>query len=135
MNVQGHVPYLRRLFDAVGLGPILDELNLEIATFPDSGLARDLDDRRLRVHCQQEGWVLLTENRNHDGPTSLHATLGEFWRPGHLPVLTLANKGRFEDDVRYALTVAEDVAEILFDLARDCPRDQSRNYLPRQRST
>jgi len=134
VNVQGHLPYLRRLLDLLGLWAVLAELRLELVTFADLGFPRDLDDRSLWSRCQRDGWVLFTENRNHDGADSLEATLTDSWRNGQLPVLTLANKGRFEHSRAYAQQVAEDVAELLFGVAQNEYRDQPRIYVPRQRA-
>ena len=130
-NVQGHLPYLRQLIENLGLWPFLAELNLELATFLDLELPPGLDDRSLWNHCQQEGWILFTENRNHDGPDSLHATLMDSWHVGHLPVLTLANKGRFEHSREYGKRVATDVAELLFGIEHGEYRDQQRIFVPR----
>jgi hypothetical protein len=47
------------------------------------------------------------------------------------PVLTLANKGRFEHSPDYAKRVATDVAELLFGIAQGEYRDQPRIYVPR----
>jgi hypothetical protein len=130
VNVQGHLPYLRQLIDSLGLWACLSELGLDLAIFPELGLPRDLDDRSLWNRCQELGWVLLTENRNHDGPDSLHATLQDSWKEGHLPVLTLSNKGRFEHSRCYAEQVATDVAELLFGVANGQYRDQTRIFVP-----
>ncbi len=81
---------------------------------------------------QAEGWVLFTENRNHDGPDALEATLLDSWHFGQLPVLTLANKARFESDRVYAEQVATDVAELLFGIEQEDYRDQPRIYVPRR---
>jgi hypothetical protein len=134
VNVQGHLPYLGRLLDALGLSRIIMALNLRLVTFRDLQLAPDLDDRVLWEHCQHDGWVLLTENRNHDGPNSLQATLTDSWQRGCLPVLTLSDKRRFEYDRLYADRVATDVAELLFGIAQEkqyC--DQPRIWVPVQR--
>jgi hypothetical protein len=131
VNVQGHLPYLRHLLEALDLSTVLVALELNLVTFRDLTLARDLDDRSLWNRCQEDGWVLLTENRNHDGPDSLHATLRDSWQTGHLPVLTQSNKGRFEHSRSYAERVATDVAEILFGIAQGEYRDQPRIYVPR----
>ncbi len=50
---------------------------------------------------------------------------------GHLPVLTLANKTRFENNAAHAEQVATDVAELLFGIAQGDYRDQSRILVPR----
>jgi hypothetical protein len=97
VNVQGHLPYLRQLLEVIGLWPIFTELNLDFATFRDLQLSPGLDDRSLWNYCQQHDWVLFTENRNHNGANSLEATIVDSWQMGHLPVLTLANKGKFEN--------------------------------------
>lgn len=132
VNVQGHLPYLRHLLEALDLWPVLAELGLGLATFPDLGLPRDLDDRSLWTYCQEDGWVLFTENRNDDGPDSLQATLADSWRVGHLPIVTLSNKARFEYDRDYAGRVASGVAEVLFGVAIPPHRyrDRPRIYVP-----
>jgi hypothetical protein len=131
VNVQGHLLYLRRLLEALGLWAVLAELKLAVTTFAELNLPRDLDDRALWNRCQQDGWVLFTENRNEDGPDSLQATLTDSWRPGHLPVLTLANKGRFEHSRGYAERVATDVADLLFGVAQGEYRERPRIFVPR----
>jgi hypothetical protein len=131
VNVQGHLSYLRQLLEILDLWAVLAELNLNLVTFPDLNLPRDLDDRTLWNRCQRDGWVLFTENRNHEDENSLQATLTDSWQRGHLPVLTLANKGRFENSSSYAKQVAIDVAELLFGIAQGEYRDQPRIYVPR----
>jgi hypothetical protein len=131
VNVQGHLSYLRRLLEVLDLWSVLAELHLDFVTFPDLQLSRNLDDRSLWNRCQEDGWVLLTENRNDENENSLEATLGDSWRIGCLPVLTLANKGRFERSANYAKRVAIDVAELLLGIAHEEYRDQPRIYVPR----
>lgn len=131
VNVQGHSLYLRRLLETLDLWGVLAELHLDFATFTDLQLPRDLDDRSLWNRCQQEGWVLFTENRNNEDDNSLQATLTDSWRIGCLPILTLANKGTFEHSASYAKRVAIDVAELLFGIAHEEYRDQPRIFVPR----
>jgi hypothetical protein len=130
VNVQGHLRYVRRLLDTLGLWPILAELNLYLVTFRDLNLARDLDDRSQWNHCQRDGWVLFTENRNRDGADSLEATLADSWRISHLPILTLSNKMKFERDRIYAMRVATDIAELLFGISQREYLDRPRIFLP-----
>jgi hypothetical protein len=131
INVQGHLPYLIRLLEFLQLWPVLAELKLEFITFPQLQLPPDLDDRAVWHRCQADGWVLFTENRNDDDPNSLQATLTDSWRIGHLPVLTLANKSKFETSASYAQKIAIDVAELLFGIAFGEYHDQPRIYVPR----
>lgn len=130
VNIQGHATYLQRLLIRLDLWAVLVELKIEFATFGDLGLRSDLDDRSLWEYRQTQEWVLFTENRNHDGPDSLEATLVDSWRPGNLPVLTLANKGAFERETSYAECVAVDIAELLFDIAGEQYRDRPRLFVP-----
>jgi hypothetical protein len=130
VNVQGHLPYLCVLLKKLDMWDVLVELDLRFATFRDLRLPRDLDDRSLWNRCQQDGWVLFTENRNQDGPGSLQATLLDSWQSPHLPVLTLSNKKRFECDREYALRVAIDVAELMFGIEQGQYCDQPRIYIP-----
>ena len=132
VNVQKHLEYLQHRWTALNLRGVLADLGLSFVTFAELNLPRNLDDRSLWQLCQKQGWVLFTENRNHDGPNSLSATLIDLWQIGDLPILTLANKGRFEHDLEYANHVAEDIAELLFGLVvENRHRDISRIYIPR----
>jgi hypothetical protein len=111
--------------------PLLQELGLALATFPDLGLDRGRDDRSLWHYCQANHWVLFTDNRNHEDENSLQATIQDSWREGHLPILTLANKGKFENSAAYAARVAEDVADLLIRVFHDGIRNQPRIFVPR----
>jgi hypothetical protein len=131
VNVQGHLPYLRRLIEKLGVLDIVAGLGLTLATFPDLGLDRETDDRALWNYCQANEWVLFTENRNNEDENSLQPTIQDSWREGHLPVITLANKGRFENSEDYALRVAEEVVDVLIRVFHDAVRDQPRIFVPR----
>jgi hypothetical protein len=59
------------------------------------------------------------------------ATLNDSWTPGYLPVLTLANKAKFEHDAAYAERVADTIANVLFGIAAEERfRDQPRIFVP-----
>jgi hypothetical protein len=130
VHLQGHLRYLDHLLRAIGLWPVLSQLGIRLATFRDLGIPGNIDDRSLWKLCQEKGWVLFTEDRNNDGPDSLHATLLDSWQTGGLPVLTLANKGRFEHDRVYTERAAMDIANLLFDIADGQYRDQARIWVP-----
>jgi len=80
VNVEGHSGHLRQLLEKLDLWTILMELRLEFATFSDLRIPSALNDRSLWNHCQQDGWVLFTENRNDEDENSLEATLADSWR-------------------------------------------------------
>ena len=130
VNLQGHLPYLRRLLDGQGLLEILTDMGISLVTFPELGLDRGADDRTLWPFCQANGWVLFTDNRNQEDENSLNATLQNSWREGLLPVLTLANKRKFENSETYATRVARDVAELLVVAFVDEIRNQPRIFVP-----
>jgi hypothetical protein len=130
-NIAGHQRRIVNLLDRSGLLEILAELGTEFALLSDTGLPHDVDDRTLWEWCQREGWVLLTDNRNDDGATSLQATLDDAWKPGKLPILTLADKQQFDRSAVYRERVAADVADLLFGLKYGEYRDRDRIFVPR----
>jgi hypothetical protein len=130
VNVQGHLTYLRRFMEGLGILELLMEMGLTLETFRDCGLDRRINDRELWNYCQAHGWMLFTDNRNHEDENSLNATIQDSWQPGHLAVLTLANKGRFENSESYATRVAKDVAEQLTLAFLDGVREQTRIFVP-----
>lgn len=131
-NLEGLLPHLRGILERSDLWPILVELRIVFATFDDLAMPRDTNDRELWIRCQQQGWVLLTDNRNADHEDSLESALVELWRIGHLPVITIGSKDDFQRDAHYAEIVARDVADLLFGIATEndyC--DEPRVYVPR----
>jgi hypothetical protein len=57
--------------------------------FPALGLAFNALDALIWATCQREGLVLITGNRNDDGPDSLEATIRNENQPDSLPVFTM----------------------------------------------
>jgi len=78
--------------------------------------------------CQERGIVLITGNRNAEGPESLESTIRDHNTPDSLPVLTIANVDRLHASREYALRVAERLLEYLDDLGNI--RGAGRIYLP-----
>lgn len=130
VNVTAHAEYLPGLWKERGLFEILSELGLGVATFSDLRIAPDADDRFLWTHCQENGWVFFTDNRNEDGADSLQTTLDECWHVGCLPVVTLSSKARFEHDSTYRDWIAEDVAALLFGASQGEYGGYPRIYVP-----
>lgn len=130
VNVQGHLPYLVRLIKEIGVLDLLTDIGITFETFPDRGLDPHMKDRALWNYCQANQLVLFTDNRSHEDEDSLHATIMDSWQEGHLPVLTLANKGRFEHSESYATRVANDVANLLFSTLHENVRNQPRIFVP-----
>jgi hypothetical protein len=103
-------------------------LHLAPPSLSDLGLQPDASDRDMWEACQREQVLLLTANRNDDGPEPLEATIQQRNTPASLPVFTLANEQRVLRDRLYAEAVADRLLEFLFDI--DSYRGTGRLYLP-----
>lgn len=119
--------------DESGYAPIWAELGLVVSSFQENGLSDDSTDREVWNVCQTQRLVLVTANRNHDGPDSLEAVIRE-GDSSALPVLTIADDQRVLNDGGYARQAAEHLIEYLSDL-RDYPDmllGTGRLYLPKR---
>jgi hypothetical protein len=103
-------------------------LNLPIRTFKDLDLALDASDGVLWHACQAAQIVLITGNRNKEGPDSLEATIQKFNTPSTLPVLTLADPKRINHSGVYAGRVVETLLQYLMEMEN--LRGTGRLYLP-----
>jgi hypothetical protein len=128
VNVQGHVGILVHILESATWREIWAGLNLSVLTFADLGLERDATDDVIWQTCQREQAVLITANRNDDGPTSLEATLRSHNTATSLPVLTVADVERVRQSRNYAERVVESLLEYLLDI--DSYRGTGRLYLP-----
>ena len=72
--------------------------------------------------------ILLTNNRNDDGPDSLEAAIRQHNTADSLPVFTIGNVGRLEMSRAYAEEVVESLYEYL--LRIDELRGTGRLFLP-----
>ena len=129
VNVEGHLPYLLFRLEALQLRNFLSDIGIEFATFESVRIARDISDRDLWHRCQDLGWVLFAENRNH--ADSLEAVLTDSWREGCIPVITLSDKSTFERQRIYADRVATSIAEVLFAIKEEAKyRTEPRIWVP-----
>ncbi|HET6575274.1 MAG TPA: hypothetical protein VFG68_16835 [Fimbriiglobus sp.] len=132
-NILGQLGRLLSALRSAEWAPFWEDLTIPVVGFDALGLAHDAPDRVVWNACQRAGFILLTANRNNDGPDSLDAAI----RDGpatSLPVLTIADAARVMHDGIYALQVAIDLLDYLTDL-RDVPDKllgAGRLYLPKQ---
>jgi hypothetical protein len=105
-----------------------NHLALVLVTFEALGLDEDTSDREVWRTCQQERLVLITANRNNDGPDSLEATILSENTDSSLPVLTLADADRVFQSSHYAEQVVAKMIEYLIEI--DLYRGTGRLYLP-----
>ena len=127
-NCEGHLALLLRLFQQNWRQAVWEFLSLVQVSFAELGLPPDASDREVLEVCQREQVVLVTANRNDEGPESLEATIRQQNTPQSLPVFTLANDQRVLRDRQYAETVADRLIEVLFDI--DSYRGSGRLYVP-----
>jgi hypothetical protein len=127
-NVEGHFEVLLRLWTSEAWQSIRESLELEVESFEHLGLPHDTSDRDLWWMCQQREIVLLTANRNDEGPESLEATIRALNDPWSLPVLTIADPESVLTSRDYAERVAIQVLEYLLEL--DNFRGVGRLFVP-----
>jgi hypothetical protein len=127
-NITGHVFRLTARMQAESWREFWDFLELRLVSFQDVGLDLDDTDATVWLRCQQEGIVLLTNNRNDDGPDSLEATIRTHNSPDRLPVFTIGAADQILTDAEYAEAVAESLFDYLLRL--DAVRGTGRLFLP-----
>jgi len=129
-NFQGHMPRLQQALRSFDLWDLLAEEGIRFGTFRDHGLKAGLDDRSLWNHCQDEGFILLTYDKNHDGPNSLQATMEDTWNVGRLSMITVSDQDKFSRDGVYAIRVASSIADILVEVREGDTLDRPRIFAP-----
>jgi hypothetical protein len=127
-DIQGHVDRLIAVAESGEWAGLWAETVLPLTTFSRVGLSLNASDREVWRACQQRRVVLLTANRNHDGPDSLEAVIRGENDPTSLPVFTLADANRVLTSRDYAERVVLKLLEYLLDL--DTYRGAGRLYLP-----
>ncbi len=63
---------------------------IEFISMDEAGIAVDARDSEIWRFCQQQGFLLLTANRNLDDDSSLEQTLRQENTPDSLPVITVS---------------------------------------------
>lgn len=128
MNMAGQMEALLWIWTSETWAELRNSLGLILASFRTLGLPDDASDALVWRACQREGLVLLTGNRNHEGPDSLEATIRDENQPDSLPVFTVANTQRVLQDRLYAEKVAERLLDYLMRI--DELRGAGRIYVP-----
>ncbi len=127
-NVEGHVQALVRVCSSREWADVWASLACQIDSFEGLGVPHETIDSELWQLCQEQGIVLITGNRNADGPTSLEVTIRAFRTDKSLPVITISDPDRLLRDQNYAQTAAAKLLEHLWDLER--LRGTGRLYIP-----
>lgn len=127
-NIEGHV---ERLVDHVLGSSWVDFWNhrgIAHQEFRNIGLTDRSPDNAVWRKCRQEQLVLITANRNNDGPDSLEAATRSENTPDSLPVMTPADPDRIPNGGDYAERVVARLIEYLLDI--DLYRGTGWLYLP-----
>jgi hypothetical protein len=103
-------------------------LGLSVFSFPALGLSYNSPDTVIWRTCQREKLILITGNRNDDGPDSLEAVIRDENQPDSLPVVTISDPDRVLQDRLYAESVAERLLDYLMRI--DEVRGVGRIYVP-----
>ncbi len=134
VNFIGQLRVIGRILEHSDVAEFWAELHLPIMPFEVLGLPPEAADRLVWNRCQELKLLLITGNRNNDGPDSLQATIDDSNTPNSLPVITLGNANRVIYSASFAVRVARDLLEYLLDLrdARQLLLGTGRLYLPRR---
>ena len=104
------------------------DLGLELLEFRDVGLAESTPDSEIWRLCQREGLVLVTANRNDDGPDSLAAMIRNENTPESLPAITIGDQEALRSSREYGRRVAIRILEMLYDMSNY--RGTGRAFVP-----
>ena len=127
-DIEGQMQILLRLLISAEWRVLWTELAVRVESFASLGLSIDTPDAELWRLCQTHQIVLLTGNRNQDGPESLEAAIQETNTPASLPVLTIGEPQRIFRSSAYTRRVVERLMEYLVDIEN--LRGTGRLYLP-----
>jgi len=127
-NNEGHVARIVARMQSPEWIEYWHEIKMDCVSLSELGVSRDALDSEIWDFCQRLEIVLITINRNDDGPYSLEATIRAKNDLTCLPVLTLRNSDRVLTSGHYL----DDVVESLFDklLTLDERRGAGRLFLP-----
>jgi hypothetical protein len=127
-NIEGQVDLLVARMQSDTRKELWDYLGLRHVTFADVGLDRGDTDSVIWQRCQDAELLLLTDNRNDDGPNSLEATIRTRNTPQSLPVFTIADIRHLHTSSEYADRVIDQLLSYILEI--DEVRGAGRLYLP-----
>jgi hypothetical protein len=110
-NLDGHARLLDIRLRTETWREIRDYLDIRFLNLENVGLDRNAKDDVVWRLCQQQGYYLLTANRNCESEDSLEATIRREGTVDSLPVFTLADADR----VYHSAAYLEEVVESLLD--------------------
>ena len=127
-DIEGQMQLVLRLLTSTEWHTLWTELAVRIESFASLGLPANTSDAALWQLCQMQQIILITGNRNEDGPESLEAVLQASNTPASLPVFTISEPQRLLSSRAYTHRVVERLMEYLVDVEN--LRGTGRLYLP-----
>lgn len=127
-DVQGHVGHILDRCRSTEWAEFWAEVEVPLLGFQDAGLAANAPDAVVWDLCQRRNLVLITGNRNLEGPEALEAVIRSRGTIAHLPVFTIADRDRVLRDSSYCDRVAARLIELLAVVNE--LRGSGRIYLP-----
>ncbi len=128
VNIEGILVHLGRIWLSDTWRDFWLDLGISIESFESLGLNLDSPDGTVWRACQDHALILITANRNADGPASLEMVIRAENQPESLPVITLADARRVLRDNAYAEKTAEQILDYLMRV--DQVRGAGRLYVP-----
>lgn len=128
MNIQGHFRSLEMLIRTTEWAYYWHELGCVTRSFADLGLTRDAQDNVIWEALRARDAILITANRNQDGPNSLGSMIARKDSVSAMPVLTISNPNKISRSKEYALHVIDSLFEHLVDI--ELRRGTGRLYIP-----
>src|SRR5437867_2878067 len=128
INAEGHLEILLYCWQSEYWLEVWEHLGLSVVTFEECGLNRESPDSVIWQCCQDRQLVLITANRNDDGPDSLEATIRDRNKAESLPVFTLADSDRLKHDAQYAARTAVKLLQYFLEI--DNVRGTGQLYVP-----
>jgi hypothetical protein len=115
-NIQGQVELLAARMQGEPWREFWDYLQLRCLRFSDAGLDPADSDAVVWRRSQDLGMLLLTDNRNDEGPDSLEYTIRTHNTVASLPVLTIGDVRSVSTSGNYANRVIERLLQYLLEL-------------------
>ena len=129
INIAGQVRALvETFFASAEWSEFWNSLDFARPSFADFGLNQRSPDDLVWQTCQDNGLVLITGNRNQDGPTSVETTLRERLESYSLPVITVSQPKSLGLNAAYTSQVGIKLLEYLDDIEKY--RGTGRLYVP-----
>ena len=128
VNVDGQLEHLRIHLAGGHFRQEWLDLGIGWFGFGDLGWNRNMPDDQVWARCQENDLILITGNRNGQGPHSLEATIRAQCGPRSWPVMTISRAGHLLRSRDYADRIVERLMDYLMNI--EDYRGAGRLYLP-----